>query len=228
MKHALLLVLLTLTATACSSLPAISPVDPADGPGHAFCRAFFPRRAWDMVHSIRTEWPGGRQGVMLGIVSLRPGDDRVDCALLTIEGLRLFEARDDGTLTVQRALPPFDRPVLAEGMLADIRLLFFPPEDPLPTAGRLSTGEPVCRYRLADGTEDIVQTPSGEIVIARYDKRGRLNRRATIVRCLPEGTADLETVACQVRLEAFRPAAYRLDLKLVEARPVLDKPSRGP
>lgn len=228
MKRALFLVLLVSFSTACSSLPDIQPTGPAPSPVHGFCRDAFPRRAWRMVHSIRTQWPGGRQGVMIGVVSLRPAEDTVECALLSIEGLRLFEARDDGRLTVRRALPPFDRPVLAEGMMQDIRLLFFPPPGPPLASGQLPTGEPVCRYHLADGTEDIMQTTSGKIVIARYDGCGRMSRRATIARCHPEGAAGLETVACRIRLEAFGPSAYRLELDLVEARPVLDKPKDGP
>ena len=62
---------------------------------------------------------------MLGVVSLDPEANTVECALLSIEGLRLFEAHDDGTLTTRRALPPFDRPALANGMMQDIRLIFF-------------------------------------------------------------------------------------------------------
>lgn len=227
MKRAVFLVLLAASLAACSSLPAIQPPGPAPAPVHGFCQDAFPRRAWRMVHSIRAQWPGGRQGVLMGVVSLRPGENTVECALLSIEGLRLFEARDDGRLTVRRALPPFDRPALAEGMMSDIRLLFFPPVGTPVAAGQLPTGEPVCRYHLADGTEDIIQTPSGEIVIARYDERGRMTRRATIARCRPEGVAGLQTVACRIRLEAFGPSAYRLDLDLVEARPVLDKPKDG-
>lgn len=227
MKPAFFLVLLVASLAACRSLPAIQPPEPAPSPVHGFCRDAFPRQAWRMVHSIRTQWPGGGQGVMMGVVSLQPGEGTVECALLSIEGLRLFEARHDGRLTVRRALPPFDRPALAEGMMTDIRLLFFPPVGPPVATGRLPNGEPVCRYRLADGTEDIIQTKSGEIVIARYDGRGRMTRRAAIARCRPEGAADLETVACRIRLEAFGPSDYRLDLDLVEARPVVDKPKDG-
>jgi hypothetical protein len=227
MKRALLLVLLALSATACSSRPAIRPEPPSAFDTYDFCREVFPQRAWTMVHTIASAWPGGRRGIMMGVVSLAPAENAVDCALLSIEGLRLFEARHDGTLTVRRALPPFDRPALAEGMMDDIRLLFFPPGGSPQETGRLPGGAPVCRYRLADGTEDIVQAPSGEIVIARYDNRGRPTRRATITRCRPAGAADVEPVACRIRLEAFRPADYRLDLDLVEARPVLDKPKDG-
>jgi hypothetical protein len=228
MKHTLLLIVLAAMLTACRSLPAIRPIAASAPSAEAFCRKIFPRQAWYMVHTIKTEWPGGRQGVMMGVVSLAPADNAVDCALLTIEGLRLFEARDDGTLTVRRALPPFDRPALAEGMMADIRMLFFPPAEPPFATGSLPSGEPVCRFGLLDGYQDILQRPSGEIVIQRYDRRGRLTRRATVVRCRPGGADDLEAVACRIRLEAFRPADYRLDLDLVEARPVLDKQEDGP
>ena len=96
---------------------------------------------------------------------------------MSIEGLRLFEAHDDGTLTIRRALPPFDRPALADGMMQDIRLIFFRPEAPPLLSGTMPSGEPGCRYTLADGIEDIVRKPSGEMVIHRYDGKNRLIRR---------------------------------------------------
>ena len=223
MKRAFLPILLVTALTACSSLPVIRPTAPSAPTAHDFCREIFPQTAWHMVHSIATEWREGRRGVMMGVVSLAPEDKAVDCALLSIEGLRLFEARHDGRLTVRRALPPFDRPALAEGMMADIRLLFFPPPGPPLTVGRLAGGEPVCRYDLPNGYEDIVRGPSGDVVIQRYDRRNRLVRRAAITPCHPADAGGLEPVACRIRLEAFRPVAYRLDLDLVEARPVSDK-----
>jgi hypothetical protein len=159
---------------------------------------------------------------MIGVVALAPEKNIVECALLSIEGLRLFEAHDDGTLTIRRALPPFDRPALAEGMMRDIRLLFFPPEGPPLLTGRMPPGDPVCRYALTDGFEDITRKPAGGILIQRYDQRNRLTRRVDITRCHPDGATGKEAVACRIRLEAFHPTHYLLDLDLVEARPAVD------
>ena len=225
MNHARLLPLIVLMLVSCRSLPAITPNGKIPADIEAACAASFPRQAWRMVHTIQTDFPGGRKGVMLGVVSLVPEKNTVECALLSIEGLRLFEAHDDdGTLTTRRALPPFDRPALAEGMMQDIRLIFFRPEAPPMVSGYMPSGEPGCRYTLADGIQDIVRKPSGEIVIHRYDGENRLIRRVTITRCHPTGTAGQEAIPCRILLEAFHPARYQLELDLVEARPTVDSP----
>ncbi|MBC2737846.1 MAG: hypothetical protein HF981_26035 [Desulfobacteraceae bacterium] len=224
MNHARLLPLIVLMLISCHSLPAITPNGKIPADIEAACAASFPRQAWRMVHTIKTDFPGGRKGVMLGVVSLVPGKNTVECALLSIEGLRLFEAHDDGTLTIRRALPPFDRPALADGMMQDIRLIFFRPEAPPLASGMMPSGEPGCRYSLADGIQDIVRKPSGEMVIHRYDGENRLIRRVTITRCHPAGTAGQEAIPCRILLEAFHPARYQLELDLVEARPTVDSP----
>jgi len=227
MKRIHWLPLITLVLIACHSLPAVTPEEQAPAGIEAACRDAFPRQAWRMVHTITTDFPGQRKGVMLGVVSLVPEEHTVACALLSIEGLRLFEAHDDGTLTIRRALPPFDRPALAEGMMRDIRLLFFPPHGPPLLIGRMPSGDPGCRYALADGYQDIVRKPSGDIVILRYDQRYRLTQRVDITRCHPDGAAGQEAIACRIHLEALQPAQYQLDLDLVEARPAVDNPLIG-
>jgi hypothetical protein len=227
MKRFHWLPLIALVLIACHSLPEIAP-DKQDPAGIAItCREAFPRQPWRMVHTIKTDFPGQRKGVMMGVVALVPEAKTVECALLSIEGLRLFEAHDDGTLTIRRALPPFDRPALAEGMMRDIRLLFFPPEGPLLLTGRMPSGDPGCRYALADGYEDITRKPTGDILIQRYDQRNRLTRRVDITRCHPDSAPGKEAVACRIHLEAFQPTHYQLELDLIEARPAVDNPSKS-
>ena len=53
-------------------------------------------------------------------------------------------------------------------------------------------------------------------------------RRAEISECRPPGVAESGPVPCRIHLEAMGTNAYRLDLELVEARPVLDKQGSGP
>ena len=223
----LLLPLLPLLFMACHSLPLIVPAEQTPVDVATVCDAAFPHRAWRMVHTITTDLPGGRKGVMLGVVSLSPATDTIECALLSIEGLRLFEARDDGTLTILRALPPFDRPALAEGMMQDIRMLFFPPGGKPVATGILPSGNPACRYALADGFLDVIRTPEGIFILECYDRRQRLIRRVEISACHPPGVEGNGTVPCRIHLEATGDNDYRLDLELVEARPVLDKQDSG-
>jgi hypothetical protein len=224
MNRVRLLPWIVLMLVSCHSLPAITTTVKTPADIETACTAIFPRQAWHMVHTIQTDFPGGRKGVMLGVVSLVPDKNTVECALLSIEGLRLFEAHDDGTLTIRRALPPFDRPALADGMMQDIRLIFFRPEAPPLASGMMPSGEPGCRYTLGDGFQDIVRKPSGEMVILRYDGKNRLIRRVTVTRCHPAGRAGQEAIPCRILLEAFHPARYQLELDLVEARPTVDSP----
>jgi hypothetical protein len=228
MKRLLFLPLPVLLIMACHSLPPLNPVDQAPVDVETVCEMAFPHGAWRMVHTITTDLPGRRKGVMLGVVSIAPDTDTLECALLSIEGLRLFEARDDGTLTIRRALPPFDRPALAEGMMQDIRLLFFrPPGAPVATGIR-APGNPACRYALADGFLDVIRTPEETYILERYDHRQRMIRRAEISDCRPAGAEPGESVPCRIHLEAMGTHAYQLDLELVEARPALDKQDRAP
>ena len=212
---------------ACHSLPVMEPAPQDAADMERACRDVFPHRPWRMVHTITTNLAGRKKGVMIGVVSLSPDTETVECALLTIEGMRLFEARDDGTLTVRRALPPFDRPALAEGMMADIRLLFFQPEGQPEETGILPGGTPGCRYATEDGYLDILRTTPGTSRLERYDHRHRLIRRVTIEHCRPAGAEAGERVACHIHLEALGANGYELDLDLVEARPALDNRKEG-
>ena len=48
--------------------------------------------------------------------------------IMSLEGFVVFDGEVNQGLTVHRALPPFDSPGFAEGLMADIRLIFFQPE----------------------------------------------------------------------------------------------------
>jgi len=220
--------LLFVLIMACHSLPPLLPSEQEAADLTVACQAIFPRQSWRMVHTLTADFPGGRKGVMIGVVSLAQDTGTVECALLSIEGLRLFEARDDGTLTVRRALPPFDRPALAEGMMQDIRLLFFAPEGPPVANGLRPDGNPGCRFALADGFLDVISTPERGVLLERFDHRHRLIRRVAMTRCRPQGVDGGEAIPCRIHLEAMGSRAYRLDLDLVEARPAVDKQKIAP
>jgi len=227
MKRTLILAFFSLVLFSCHSLPEITPTGHTARSNGTDCDAVYPRQPWRMVHTIKTAFPGRHEGVMVGVVALEPETKTVECALLSIEGLRLFEAHDDGHLTVRRALPPFDRPSLAEGMMADIRLLFFAPDRPPLVNGTLPSGNQVCRYACPDGYLDVMPRTADGVDLKRYDRHFRLTRQVTITRCHPEGAPGKEPIPCRIRLEAFHPAEYRLDLELIEARPEVDNPSKA-
>ncbi len=116
------------------------------------CRSCFPNGNWQLTHSIEAKGPDGQTNLLMGVMLLSSEPAQLKCALMTIEGFVLFEAvLDENGFAVKRAVPPFDAPAMAQGMLADIQLLFFAPKGLAPEYGRRPDGALVCRRHLADG-----------------------------------------------------------------------------
>ncbi len=204
--------LLVLCLAACARLPGLVPPGPGmDLP--AACEVpLFVTRPCRLVHAIEAEFARGRGGVFMGVTVADPGRRHLEAALLTLEGLVLFEARSHGALQVQRHLPPFDRPGFAQGLFQDLEMLFFPPPEGPALRGRLADGSAVCRYPAGDGTTvDLVRPAGGDWEIRRYGARGRLTRRARPCRPAGPGPPDC------VHLEALGTADYRLTLRLLES-----------
>jgi hypothetical protein len=213
---------------ACQSLPAITPAPPEATPPDRNRGAPFVQQPWRMVHSIASQWPGGGQGFMLGVLNVRPATGRLDCAVLSLEGLLLFEARyADGRLAVARALPPFHHPQMAERMLADIRLLFLAPADKPLIAGVGPDGHRTRRYASPPGTIDVSRIDDENYTIRRFDARHRLQRQVEIEVCRPPGSGQAEAVPCKITLKSRGPGAYRLDMVLTEASPLADDPTNA-
>ena len=105
---------------------------------------------------------------------------------MTIEGFVLFDAEAGKTLTVHRAVPPFDKPAFAAGLAADIRLAFFAPGGEPAVWGRGEEGARICRYELPDGRMEEVSTfRNGEVrsvFMGRWTgpKKGENGRREAI------------------------------------------------
>lgn len=211
---------------ACQSLPPIMPPPPDKTPPPQIAGAPFVRQPWRLVHSIASQWPGGGQGFMLGVLNVRPATGRLDCAVLSLEGLLLFEARyADGRLTVQRALPPFHHPHMADRMLEDIRLIFLaPPQKPV-GVGLGSDGRWTRRYSSHTGTIDVSGPDDEHYTIRRFDARHRLQRQVEIETCRAPGSDRAEPVPCRITLKARGPGAYQLDMVLTEAHPLAAEPA---
>lgn len=212
----LLLLFVALTFVACSHLPEIRT--PEDAAGRTTeCRDLFPRGQWQLVHAIEIFPPVGSKQTVLGVVQLSSEQRAFHCVLMTIEGLVLFEADFAGETTVRRALPPLDKPGMAEGIVWDISLLFLAPAEPCIAAGFSREGAWVCRYPSVDrGHEDIILKPDGHWEIRHYN-RSRLVRT---IAPMAGNDSHSGALPSRVTLTAHGLGGYELRMSLIEAAPL--------
>ena len=210
--------------TACARLPRIDPF-PAGCPSAAAsaCRDIYPQGRWQLLHSIEATLPGGGKQVLTGVSVLSSEDRSIQWALMTVEGFVIFSGRWNGALSVGRAVPPFDRPGFAEGMMADLRLLFFAPRAPLLSTGRLEQGDPVCRFGSAENTIDIVMPPDGSRIICQYGSNHRLARSIVAD---PPSPASRGAFSRHLVLKHPGVLGYQLELKLIETIPLDEEPKQ--
>jgi hypothetical protein len=207
-----------LLLSSCAHLPQITPVsEPMAAEMLKACADLFPRNNWQLLHRIQAELPNGKTETILGLSRIFPRKNTLQCVLLTIEGLVLFEAHDDnGVISVQRALPPFDRRGFARGMLADIRLIFFAPAGTGGMAGVGAKKEKICRYQYPNqDIEEIVLPPRGRKAIRLYDAAEKMRREVLI-----DPDVGPHNFARKMELTASGFAGYRLKLTLIDAEPI--------
>lgn len=203
-----------LMATSCAMPPRAVPpeiIAAADAAATRPCAALFPVGRWQFVHAIAFRTDQG-EGTALGVVVL--SETEIRCALMTVEGLTLFEARSAGEAApeVTRAIPPFDKPGFAGGLMRDIRLIFRPPPGNA-ESGRLADGGPICRFTDTDTVTDILPQPDGCWSIHVYT--GRTGSRTIQARgCRPIASA---AIPGRLELTADEPDGYSLTMRLVSA-----------
>ncbi len=185
-----------------------------------------------MLHAIEFRLADGTRGNALGVLIL---DGRtLSCALTTVEGLTLFEARSSGMAEpeVLRALPPFDDPEFARGLLRDVRTLVQPPPG-LSHYGTLADGAPVCRYDGGQTITDILPREDGCWQLFTYDEQRILRTdgcQPADPGCEHRQTRAIAARSCErigeailphrLDLRGFAPSAYSLDLRLLSAEPL--------
>jgi hypothetical protein len=202
-----------LALLACAGLP---PLQPSGGEG--WIESPFPRGRWQLVHRIEARFPGNHKALMMGALELDSTTGHLTCALMTVEGFTLFSARHTDRLHVTRALPPFDGPGFAQGLVADLRLLFFSPSEAPIQTGTLD-GRPVRRFLHADGrTTDVIASAAGHFRIDHYAADARPLRRA-VLQTGPLSASGGE-MAREILLEALDDAGYTLQLDLIDAVPL--------
>lgn len=199
---------------SCTHLPAITPLtttslsDPA-----AECHRIFPDGNWQFLHTVKAELPGGKILVAMGLTVISSRLRTARSVIMTVEGLVVFDGEYDQQLTVHRAFAPFDSPDFAEGLMDDIRLIFFKPEGPAAFGGS-AEGSIVCRHKNPNGrTVDIVINPDKTWELRRYSRERRLTRT---VKALAEKWNNTDFPK-NIALTARDNRNYKLGMTLVEA-----------
>ena len=203
----------------CSSLPVIH--QPPASNSKTTCPSVFPAAPTRFIHAIEVRLAGQTRAVMTGVTLVDPAARMMSCAVVTVEGLMLFEATSDSkTIKINRALPPFDAPDFARNMLEDISLIFLAPQGVLHTQGYLADGRLVCRWnRTQEGWVDVIKDKDQQVSIQRYDKSGRPERTVII------GSREAAPYA-SIELQAPGPGGYTLLMTLIESEAASGSPGR--
>jgi hypothetical protein len=210
------ILLVTLALSACASVPILKPLDPTLKTAvEEGCRRPFLFSRYRLVHALDTVLPDGKKETAIGIVVADPRTRKLQMALMTLEGLVLFAAESGETLTVNRAVPPFDSPSFSRRMEEDIRLAFFMPAEKPLAWGRGEGGEMVCRFGRPDGGFVDVCTAVSGVEILLYEEGGRLRKRVAIPSFNRDGLAE----RIEIRSAAW--PSYTLHLRLIEGEVIL-------
>ena len=209
------LLILTIFLLSCQTLPSInSPVSPTEEK-NLTCPSPFLKERYRLVHAIETRVAGKTQSAVIGVTLADPDTRLVSCAIMTAEGMVLFEAESGhGMLKVKRALPPFDSMDFAKNMIEDIKLIFFAPDGKIQKKGHLPDGATACRYREENGDRiDVITDKSEGIAMKRYTSAGILKRHVIFHKT----TANIYQ---SIELQANETFNYSLLMTLIESEPV--------
>lgn len=208
---------------SCAKLPKIQPAASSLPEGYAgLCDRPFVSDRWQFVHSVKAVLPNGLHQTMIGTTIVSPRENRIQCILLSIEGIVLLDVVSDWQVTVNRAVPPFDDPEMAQGMVRDVRLLFLKPAGMLIESGTAEDQAVICRYRDEnENTIDVVVRPEGDWEIRSYDPS---NRRDRLVQSFfsenQKNDSSGMSVPERLELTAYGFVGYKLTLDLIEAVPL--------
>lgn len=199
--------------SACQTLPVITQTTPPEKNASA-CPNPFLKQKTTLIHAIEIHMSGGIKSAVIGVTEADPATRSISCAIMTAEGMVLFEAIEtNGALDVRRAMSPFDSAHFARNMLEDIKLIFFEPLGNIEKMGFLPSGEEACRWRTGNSdTIDVLKTGSGLSEVKLYSGSGKVKRYIKF--------NDLAGGFYQnIELRAQEIASYTLFMNLVEARP---------
>jgi len=217
MKDIRLLMLTALLLVSCQTLPTINPVLPQAGSKTSTCPSAFLQEPYRLIHAIEFHLAGNTGGAIIGVTVADPATRFVSCAIMTVEGLVLFEAEAGPSLKIVRALAPFDSPELAENLIEDIRLIFFAPRGDIYTEGVLPDGAAICRFREKGGDWiDVIARRAEGMEINKYSSWNNWKRRIRL-------NSTAEHIYRNIELTAQETFNYSLRMTLIEAEPLAGK-----
>ncbi|MCF8056004.1 MAG: hypothetical protein K9K37_05130 [Desulfocapsa sp.] len=179
------------------------------------CEQSFVQGDWQLVHSIVFEMADGHGATVIGVTVI--DGERLKTGLMGVEGFVLFEAEQDKgkSLQVNRALPPFDNPEFARGLMRDVQIIFLQPSGESPVTGRFAEGEEICRYTGKEGRiTDVIPGTDGSRRVNVYDADGK---RFRAVRMTGSTSTENAMVAETIRLVASGVPGYTLTMTLIGA-----------
>jgi len=199
--------------TACSSLPEIRTAgSDLQSNLRERCQSVFPAAPHQFVHAIEARMPDDSRVALTGIVTVDPERKVIRCVVMTIEGFVLFDARHQQSLTVDRAVHPFDSPEFAENMMADIRLIFFLPGREFVAAGIFDNGFPGCRYLNPDRLAvDVILNQMQGWIIRQYDASEHPSREVRAYALNREG------FPAKIDFSHYKFPGYKLNMVLLQS-----------
>ncbi len=217
MKRLSLLILIFFLCS-CQTMPLINPpVSPTGGRSFT-CPSPFLKSKYRFIHTIEVRMAGNTQSAIIGVTVADPSAGIVSCAIMTAEGMVMFEAESGPAgIKVHRALPPFDSENFAKSMIEDIKLIFFTPQGRIQRRGYLPDGAIVCRYQEENGDWiDVIACKAEGTEIKRYSSAGIIKRQIKF----KEISGNIYQ---RIELQAYETFDYSLLMNLVEAQPVKSK-----
>ena len=211
----LLLLIGSFLLMSCAALPAVLPSTDQN----MMCPSPFPTGKTRFIHAIEARMAGETKAVMIGVTLAEPDLRTLSCAIVSPEGMALFEAAAGPSgLNVSRALPPLDEADFARNMMDDIELIFLKPSGVVSEKGFLPTGEAVCRWHKDQGGWiDVSGGRDGRVQVRRYLEGGSLKRSVALAGGAVSPYRTIE-------LQALEMINYTLIMTLIESEAVKDEP----
>jgi hypothetical protein len=204
---------------SCATLPAIQEPSADQAKKPVICPSPFLLEKTRFIHTVDVQAAGQTKAVMIGVTVADPGSRTFSCAIMSTEGMVVFEAVSENEgVKVIRALPPFDKPDFARNMMDDMELIFLEPGGEFVGKGVFAGGEVVCRRRhQRGGWVDVMEGSDGRLQIRRYSKCGALQRTVFLNGNSPDAYKTIE-------LQSAGWMSYGLTMTLIESEVVRDKP----